>query len=222
MVSNDGLPVKGLPRSRSQNRGRQARVLTEVRSGMVGGPVMPLPCAQAEARSVGLNPQGRDRGRSLFVVLPRLWVRGERRLGGVPFRAFSCRIESIKQVLTAFTEQLTLLGSVPEVFFDKGLTGAGGGSALPNGVQEVAGSNPVAPTFARPVGITSSDWPFSRLWGSFRPQGQSCGQRFDRAVPPASLPRPLDSWQLPSSQHYGRAGSTPGLCEQEARTLGHK
>jgi hypothetical protein len=57
------------------------------------------------------------------------------RLGGVPIGAFSCRIESIKQALTALTEQPTLPGSVPEVFFDKGLTGAGGGPALPNGVQ---------------------------------------------------------------------------------------
>jgi hypothetical protein len=91
-----------------------------------------------------------------------------------------------------------------------------------NGVQEVAGSNPVAPTFARPVGTTSSDWPFSHLGGSFRPQGQSCGQTLDRSVPPDTLPRPLDSWLLPSSQRYGRVGSTPSWCEHQARTLGHK
>src|SRR5262249_32114322 len=29
-----------------------------------------------------------------------------------------------------------------------------------NGVQEVAGSNPVAPTFASPTGTISSGWPF--------------------------------------------------------------
>src|SRR5262249_40868033 len=90
------------------------------------------------------------------------------------------------------------------------------------GVQEVAGSNPVAPTFARPVGTTSSDWPFSHLGGSFRPPGQSCGQRFDRSVPPDILPLPLDSWLLPPSQRYSRAGSSPSLCEHQAPTLGHK
>src|SRR5262249_48126628 len=78
-----------------------------------------------------------------------------------------------------------------------------------NGVQEVAGSNPVAPTFARPTGTISSGWPFFRRQDSFRPQGQSCGQRFDRSVPPDTLPRPLDSWPLPSSPPYRRAGSTP-------------
>jgi len=66
-----------------------------------------------------------------------------------------------------------------------------------NGVQEVAGSNPVAPTFARPVGTTSSDWPFSHPGDSFRPTGQSCGQRFNRSVRPDTLPRPLESWLLP-------------------------
>jgi hypothetical protein len=91
-----------------------------------------------------------------------------------------------------------------------------------NGVQEVAGSNPVAPTFGRPVTATSCGWPSFPFWDSFRPQGQSCGQRFDRSVSPDTLPRPLDSWLLPSSQRYGRAGSTPSLCEHQARTLGHK
>src|SRR5262249_33350433 len=78
------------------------------------------------------------------------------------------------------------------------------------------------PDIARPVGITSSDWPFSRLGDSFRPPGQSCGQRFDRSVPPDTLPRPLDSWLLPSSQPYGRTRPTPSLYEHQARTLGHK
>ena len=64
------------------------------------------------------------------------------------------------------------------------------------------------PDIVRPVGTTSSDCPFSHLGDSFRPPGQSCRQRFDRSVPPDTLPRPLDSWLLPSSQPYGRAGST--------------
>src|SRR5262249_14769231 len=40
------------------------------------------------------------------------------------------------------------------------------------------------PDVVRPVGTTSSGWPISHLEDSFRPQGQSCGQRFDRSVPP--------------------------------------
>jgi hypothetical protein len=57
------------------------------------------------------------------------------------------------------------------------------------------------PDIRRPVGTTSSGWPFSRLGDSFRPQGQSCGQSFDRSVLPDTLPRQLDSWLLPSSRN---------------------
>src|SRR5262249_46661312 len=55
-----------------------------------------------------------------------------------------------------------------------------------NGVQEVAGSNPVAATFARQVGTTSSDWPFSHLGGSFRPRGRVAGR--DLTVPYYPIP----------------------------------
>jgi len=49
------------------------------------------------------------------------------------------------------------------------------------------------PDFVRPVRTSSSDWPFFQPWDSFRPPGQSCGQRFDRSVLSDTRPRQLDS-----------------------------
>src|SRR5262249_7616440 len=72
-----------------------------------------------------------------------------------------------------------------------------------NGVQEVAGSNPVAPTFGSPVAATSCGWHSFPFWDSIRPPGPSFGHEYGLSVPPDTLPRPLDSWLLPSSQRYG-------------------